>query len=255
MKNNDNFIKDFWDNQAEIHKESYKASWGDINAISLEIQAISEYLADDQIVLDAGCGNGYSTFLQSISYDFKKIIGVDFSESMIKFTKDKEYSDIEFKVGNILNLDFKDDYFDVAYTTRTLINLPTWEQQIQAFNELYRVTKPGGKILLSEAFWEPLCKLNSLRLILGLDPLVEHDFNRYLKKEKFEKLLKDKNLFFINNNFSSVYYFGSRLLRELLTKEFIDYKNPINDLFFELSQKFTAKNDIGIQQLYVIWKK
>jgi len=36
------------------------------------------------------------------------------------------------------------DNYDVVYTTRVLVNLPTWEQQKKGIAECLRVTKKKG---------------------------------------------------------------------------------------------------------------
>ena len=38
------FIKEFWEKQGEVFKESHEASWGDNFAIELEIENISKYI-------------------------------------------------------------------------------------------------------------------------------------------------------------------------------------------------------------------
>jgi ubiquinone/menaquinone biosynthesis C-methylase UbiE len=104
--------------------------------------------------------------------------------------------EIRFEVASILALPFGDGAFDVAYTTRALINLPTWEEQQKAILESLRVVRPSGTLVISEGFWEPLCLLNTLRLLFRLEPLVEHDFNRYLKKAKLEAWLRELKVTF-----------------------------------------------------------
>lgn len=161
-----------------------------------------------------------------------------------------------FAVASILDLPFDDGEFDVAYTTRVLINLPTWEQQQQGIQESLRVVKKGGVLVVSEAFWEPLCMVNAMRLLMRLEPLVEHDFNRYLKKSVLEAWLKDRKLRFQNDEFSSVYYLGSRVLREFLQEEELpygDYSSPVNKAFYELEQKFSG-GKTSVQQAYIIEK-
>lgn len=163
---------------------------------------------------------------------------------------------MSFSVGNILNLNFDDNQFDKVYTTRVLINLPTWEQQIVGLNELIRVVKIGGKVIISEGFFEPLIKLNSIRLIAGLSPLVEHDFNRYLKISNLNNFLAQRNLSFEKNDFSSVYNLGSRFIREFVNDidKYEGYTNPINEIFYSLEKKFSG-GEFGIQQAYIITKK
>ena len=77
------------------------------------------------------------------------------------------------------------------------ILLNSWEEQKKAINECLRVTKPGGKVIFSEGFWEPFVLLNSLRTIMQLPPLVEHDFNRYIKQNRLEEYLEQMNLNFL----------------------------------------------------------
>jgi 2-polyprenyl-3-methyl-5-hydroxy-6-metoxy-1,4-benzoquinol methylase len=122
-------------------------------------------------------------------------------------------------------------------------------------NECLRVVKPGGKVVFSEAFYEPLMLLNAMRLLKQLPPLVEHDFNRYIKKENIEKYLSDKGLPFECDEFSSIYYLGSRFLRELVTNpsDYQGYSNPINGIFYDIEKKFSG-GGFGIQQAYIVKK-
>ncbi len=253
------YIKHTWDNLAEIHKESHWASWGDKYAISLEIQNISNYIKDNDHVLDVGCANGYSTFEQ-LERKKIKIHGVDFSEKMIEYALRRKFNEslgdqITFSIGDVRSLSFKDNYFDVTYSTRVIINLPNWEEQVQGILECIRVTKKGGIIVLSEAFWEPLVLINSIRSVKNLPPLAEHDFNRYLKKQILEEFLNDTGLRFEIIDFSSIYYLGSRFLRELVTKvdDYPGYTNPINEIFYNIEKEYSG-GGFGIQQACVIYK-
>jgi len=253
------FIKEYWENNAKTYKNSHWVSWGDNFAIELEIDNISKFINDNDYVLDVGCANGYASIEQYKRHKIK-LTGIDYSEKMIEYANENKKAkrilgDINFEVGNILNLRFEESTFNIVYTTRVLINLRNWEEQIKGIEECIRVTKNGGKIILSEAFWEPLMLLNTLRIIKGLEPLVEHDFNRYLKKVKIEDYLNKKGLSYQCIDFSSIYYLGSRFLRELVTdyKEYKGYENPINKIFFEIEKKYSG-GDFGIQQAYIIIK-
>jgi SAM-dependent methyltransferase len=253
-------IKNYWESQAEQHKTSHWASWGDNLLIDLEIRTISKYIKCSDRVADIGCANGFSTFSQ---YELRKpasIIGVDYAEKMIEYAnnaKNEKYknSPITFQVGDIRSLALANSSFDVVYTTRVLINLPSWEEQKRGLTECLRVARPGGLVIISEGFWEPLCKLNAIRLLCGLPPLVEHDFNRYLKLSRISEHLNDLGLRFKVEDFSSIYYLGSRILRELVTDsaKYPGFSNPINRDFYEI-QKTYAGGGLGIQQALIINK-
>lgn len=254
------FIHSFWEGQAAKHGTSHVASWGDNWAIALEIDTIAKYLKDGHHVLDVGCANGYSAFAQWERHRLGKLVGIDFSAQMIAAaceakTQRKLGDDVTFQEGDVRSLAFADNTFDVVYTSRVLINLPNWEQQLTGIRECLRVARRGGKVVLSEAFWEPLQLLNAMRALKQLPPLVEHDFNRYLKKPRLEDWLRGEGLAFAVEEFSSVYYLGSRFLRELVTDPaaYPGYSNPINKIFYEIERDYSG-GGFGIQQAYVIGK-
>jgi ubiquinone/menaquinone biosynthesis C-methylase UbiE len=250
----------FWNSQADKFGTSHFASWGDNYAINLETTTIGKFIKEGDKVLDVGCANGYSA-IHHLDKNVASITGVDFSGSMIREAKrnQKECTSPEklnFEVGDIRSLRFETDFFDVVYTTRTLINLPTWEEQKQGISECIRVCKVGGKIIFSEAFWEPLVLLNSIRALKSLPSLVEHDFNRYFKKEYLEEYFISDDIHFSSIDFSSIYYLGSRFLRELITnpEDYLGYSNPINEIFYNIEKEYSG-GGFGIQQAYVIEKK
>lgn len=253
------FIKETWEKQAAKYKDSHWVSWGDNYAIELEIENIGGHIHDGNKVLDVGCANGFATMRQ---FRDKKIdiTGVDYSGNMIKYAKDKltEHNitdGIRFHEGDVRKLEFEDNSFDVTYTTRVLINLPNWEDQKIGINECLRVTKKGGTVILSEAFWEPLVLLNAMRKLVNLHALVEHDFNRYLKESKLDDFMNSLGLKYEMVDFSSVYYLGSRLLRELVTEidKYPGFSNPINEIFYNIEKNYSG-GDFGIQKAVIITK-
>ena len=253
-------INQYWEKQGATFGDSHWASWGDNWMIDLEVEAIGAHIIAGENVLDIGCANGYSAFRQLAASRVRSIIGVDFAAAMIEAAneakaKRKLGDEIRFEVGDIRHLGFDDGSFDTVYATRVLINLPTWDEQKVGIEECLRVARPGGKVILSEGFWEPLARLNAMRMLVGLSPLVEHDFNRYLKKSKIEEYLGSLPVTFEIDDYSSVYYLGSRFLRELVTDPaaYPGYSNPVNELFFEMERKYSG-GGFGIQQLVVIQK-
>ena len=253
-------IKEYWEAQGQTHGDSHWASWGDNWMIDLEIRAIAKCIKDGDRVLDVGCANGFSTFRQATSHKLTSIDGVDFASTMItaanKVKQDRGLGDdIHFAEGDVRNLQFPSNSFDIAYTTRVLINLPTWQEQMQGIAECMRVVKPGGTVVLSEGFWEPLMRLNAMRSLANLPMLVEHDFNRYLKLSSMKEHLGKLGISYVVDDFSSIYYLGSRFLRELVTDPtaYPGFTNPINKLFYEIENQFSG-GGMGIQQAVIISK-
>lgn len=256
MSAND-FIGKFWEDQGRKYGTSHVASWDDKYMIDLEIAMIGKYISKGASVLDVGCGNGYSAFRQ-IEKTECTLTGIEFAESLYKAAveaqaKHPKKNQIQFRRGDIRKLDMPSKSMDVVYTTRVLINLPTWEEQVLGIEECLRVTKPGGTVVFAEAFWEPLCRLNALRMFAGLPNLVEHDFNRYLKVSRFEQFLTSKGLRFVEEDFSSLFYLGSRFIRELITEpdRVQGFENPFNSEFLKLAKEYTVKG-FGIQKGYAV---
>lgn len=239
------FILERWEQQASTYGLSHEASWGDSHMIALEIAEICDALPDAGRVLDVGCANGYSTEEILKRRPHLDMVGIDFSPEMIRLAQKRATgtdSGVTYETADVRHLPYSDASFDAVYTTRTLINLPNWEEQEAAIRELLRVTRPGGIVLISEAFWEPLCKLNAVREIAGLPPLVEHDFNRYLKLNKVRQLFQSLGVEWTHTGFSSVYYLGTRFLREIATtvEDYEGYSNPLNAVFFELETTYSG---------------
>ncbi len=254
-----NHISQFWSSRADEFGTSHCASWGDNYAIDLEIQTIGQNVREGDKVLDVGCANGYSA-IHHLSKDVSSITGVDFNEAMIREAK-KNLEEVDspgqlsFEVGDVRKLQFEDNTYDVVYTTRTLINLPTWDEQQQGVSECLRVCKVGGTVIFSESFWEPLVLLNSIRTLKSLPPLVENDFNRYLKQSYLEEYFRSEGIQFEVVDFSSIYYLGSRFLRELVTnpEDHPGYSNAFNESFYNIEKDYSG-GGFGIQQAYVIQK-
>lgn len=93
-------------------------------------------------VADIGCGNGKNMYLSRKDIKFK---GMDFSTEFVKICLSKGLDVIE---GNILNIPFNSDYFDNVICIAVVHHLSEQYDRIKAIQELVRITKPGGKILI-----------------------------------------------------------------------------------------------------------
>jgi len=59
------------------------------------------------------------------------------------------YSKLKFIVGDVTNLEIKDEYYDVVVSFSTIDHIPGKENRRKAVNEMCRVLKPGGHLILS----------------------------------------------------------------------------------------------------------
>ncbi|MEV0644970.1 demethylmenaquinone methyltransferase [Phytomonospora sp. NPDC050363] len=101
-------------------------------------------------VLDLGAGTGVSTVEYTAEGAFA--IGTDISLGMLRAGL---HRGVPMVAGNALELPYRDDSFDAVTISFALRNVPHTER---ALAELFRVTKPGGRIVICEfsrATWAP----------------------------------------------------------------------------------------------------
>lgn len=100
-----------------------------------------------QRVLDVACGTG--TVSRILADHGSTVTGLDFSQGMISQAVERhgDHPSIEFQQGDATNLPFEDDQFDVTTVSFGIRNV---QEPKKALAEMFRVTKPGGKILVCE---------------------------------------------------------------------------------------------------------
>jgi len=96
-------------------------------------------------ILDAGCGTGYGLKALSEIHTQSSLFGLDLAPAMLKAAEQFAGVRAEFVQGDIESLPFDDDFFDVVWSSSAI----QWCDLSVAINELTRVTKPGGRMLVS----------------------------------------------------------------------------------------------------------
>lgn len=111
-----------------------------------ELKHFATFVKAGDVVLDLGCGNGrlYQIFADlPISY-----IGIDQSEELLVLAR-KQFREGKFLEGNMLSIPLPDKSVDVIFCIAALQHIPGEELQREAVQEMKRVLKPGGKVILS----------------------------------------------------------------------------------------------------------
>lgn len=103
----------------------------DFNLREVENHYVSRWLCDDISVLDAGCGNGYSTLCHAARYR-AECTGVDFVPEMIDSANALKVQfqlrgRVEFQGGDVTDLQFPNAKFATVISQRCLPNLPSRE--------------------------------------------------------------------------------------------------------------------------------
>lgn len=155
------------DGEFHFHRgPAYAAEWlgydiGELNELHEDVTAsfagIANPLAIDtleegQTVLDVGCGTGMDLQLAAKRVGPRgKAIGVDMTSEMVdrarKAAAAAGLDHIEIRRGNALDLPADDGEVDVVISNGVINLTPN---KVKAFSEIYRILKPGGRLLLGD---------------------------------------------------------------------------------------------------------
>ncbi len=103
-------------------------------------------------VLDLGSGAGNDCFVaRAIVGETGRVVGIDFSDEMIaKANQNNQklgYKNVSFVKGDIEDMPFPDNHFDVVISNCVLNLVPAKDK---AFAQIFRVLKPGGRFCVSD---------------------------------------------------------------------------------------------------------
>jgi arsenite methyltransferase len=103
-------------------------------------------------VLDLGSGAGNDCFVaRALVGETGKVTGLDMTEPMVSKARQNceklKFKNVEFVLGDIEEMPFKEMMFDVVISNCVLNLVP---DKTKAFSEIFRVLKPGGHFCISD---------------------------------------------------------------------------------------------------------
>ena len=152
-------------------------------------------------VLDVGCGTGEITLRAKQRAGDGKVYGIDPAPEMIAFAQRKAARkglEIDFRVGVIESLPFPDASIDVVTSSLMMHHLPEM-LKVRGLAEVYRVLKPGGRLLIAD-FTRPT------------GSLLNHLFIAFTRHQGLQKGIEDLQILLRNAGFRQITQSDKRVL-------------------------------------------
>lgn len=203
-----------WNRRAEAVENDAEVNLADLFQRDLELDFICRRLVPEMTVVEAGCGNGWSTarFRDRVRH----VDAFDLAPAMIERARSR--------FGETNNRFIQDDVlspvrlagpYDAAICVRVLINLQDLNEQHRAIDSISRLVKPGGLLLLAEGFSDGFRGLTELREQVGLPSVRPASINFY--SSLGEVLPAVENAFSIEETFHlGAYDYLTRVLYPLV---------------------------------------
>ena len=183
--------RNFYENNYELFSDTRFCLWDVVKNFSGNFKY-------DSKILDAGCGNG-----KNIRYfnDKYNIIGIDNCNNLVKLCIEKGYN---VSYSDVRNTIFDDNYFDYIISIAVIHHIDSEEGRLKAINELIRILKKNGKLLIT--LWA-----------------FEND--EYSSKKKFNS---GDNIVKFKDDYRYYYIYDKKMINEFCKKINYEY-----DLFWE----------------------
>ena len=146
MKDRINNERKFWDSFAKKYDKNRKKP-GTNESYKKLFKMFKEDIAMTENLLETATGTGLISL--QLSSLVSEITAIDLSPEMLKIAQEKaskqEVVNIDFREGDICNLDFPNNFFDAVIASNVLHLLFEPEKAMQ---EIKRVVKPKGKVII-----------------------------------------------------------------------------------------------------------
>jgi malonyl-CoA O-methyltransferase len=193
------------------------------------IKMAEKFIKQDSQILDIGCGTG------RFAHQFinNEVTQFDLSLEMLEIAKNGSKNLVQ---GDMHNLPFKDESYDVVVSSMAL----QWSDNLsQAIDEIFRVAKKSGKVIIAIPIENSLCELKEFSATCNIDMGIMN----FINISMLEKILQNYNCNIVTNKFTlcfdsykemfaSISKIGAKnkRLNQITKKQYLEIKNnaPVN---------------------------
>lgn len=234
MTSYDKVILDHYREVAEKVGLGATATMADVRTRQLETELIARFVhwsltdlksngarADELVISDIGCGNGYTLEVLRGAIPGPKLIGYEFSPELAALARHRfPNGNVDIRAADVrLRKTLGPEPIDILICQRVLINLLDADDQAKALRNMANAVRPGGHLLFIEAFEKNLHLLNQARVEFDLPPIDAAHHNRYLNEDFFaipELTPWVRPEADVQEHFLSSHYFVSRVIHPLV---------------------------------------
>lgn len=195
----------------------------DLQDVQMHMEHFQRYLSvsnltQDKVVADAACGDGYGTSI--LARNARRVFGIDIDSDTIQRAKEK-YTDpnISFIEGSIENLPLEDQSIDVFISFETIEHV-TEELQKKFLNEIFRVLKPEGILVISTP-----------------NKALYSDLYNYHNEFHIKEFYKEEFVAFLKNKFQNVKLYNQYFETVSIIDSYEDVANRAS--FFRETDKYS----------------
>ncbi len=266
-------IKNFWSSEAAEWGETPQVTIRDYFFRNHELHTLLTVIPKCKRLLDIGCGTGFGTLTFAPRTEYA--LGIDYDETMIEWAQrakddrdyresqsrnlkmlyhmgSEEYPNVQFSVGDILDLRLGKNSFDVITGQRILINIPTEREQFQALENLRRYAHNESWLILVEATLQGHERTDRYRQGFDLPPLEKYWHNNYIDESHYDRW-SDHGWKVVNTLCFETYMLLSKVLYPAAVgQENCEFLSGANEAASEMASIFRTKasvEEIGINEM------
>lgn len=218
-------VREYWESRAKDDKGATSTT-NDVYLRQIEQRVLLEKCKslDNALILDVGCGDARTSAALATSLPASRVTGIDYAGKMIDNAKNLHsgVANLDVLLSDCTMGEPMPDHisrFDIAFSTRCLINILEDRHRLNAFRYIHKALKPGGVYLMIENFTEGHHNFNRVREAAGLSPIPVRSHNRFFDVHELESLAKSLFTLEESLNISSSYYLVTRVVYAKLCME------------------------------------
>jgi SAM-dependent methyltransferase len=167
-------------------------------------------IRQSSLVLDVGVGSG-SNLRMLTQLEFPHVIGLDPNPDVVRICRDKGFASVQ--QGGICNMPFSSESFDFVLATDVIEHV---QDDVAALNEICRVMRPGGYVLIT---------VPAFQTLWGLQDEVALHYRRYRLETLVERVVGAKLVIVRSYYFNYLLFAPIWTARQIIRLARIDLKS------------------------------